>query len=91
MEFEWDPEKARQNLAKHKISFHEAATVFGDPWGLTFDDPEHSVHEQRFITIGESAQRRIIIVSHTDRDDRTRIISARQATHQERAFYERQR
>ncbi len=91
MLFEWDDRKAAHNLQKHQVSFEEAATVFGDPWALTFDDPDHSIDEQRFITIGESDRRRILFVAHTDRDDIMRIISARVATRQERRAYENER
>ena len=88
MEFEWDNNKAITNLQKHGISFTEAATVFGDPLSTTFPDPDHSINERRFITIGLSTGGKIIILSHTDRGDRIRIISARKATRKERSFYE---
>ena len=88
MEFEWDSIKAAKNLAKHGVSFPEAATVFGDPLSLTFPDPDHSVREQRFITIGCSQDGRVLIVAHTDRAERVRIISARKATPRERRHYE---
>ncbi len=86
--FEWDPAKARGNLRSHRVSFEEAATVFGDPLALTYPDPDHSVSEQRFITAGSSSANRVIIVAHTDRDDNIRIISARKATPRERKRYE---
>ena len=88
MEFEWDPDKAARNLAKHGVSFHEAATVFGDPLAITYDDPEHSQFEDRFLTFGHSTSGRLLAVSHTDRGDKTRIISARQATRKEKRQYE---
>jgi uncharacterized protein len=88
IEFEWDPEKAARNSDKHGVSFHEAATVFGDPLALTYFDPDHSEDEDRFLTFGHSQQGRLLVVSHTDRGDRTRIISARQATRRERKQYE---
>jgi uncharacterized DUF497 family protein len=88
MEFEWDTNKAIANLQKHEVSFAEAATVFGDPLSITFPDPDHSINESRFITIGLSTNGRIIILSHTDRDERIRIISARKATRKEQRFYE---
>jgi len=88
MDFEWDEDKAAGNLKKHKVSFTEAATVFGDPLSITFPDPDHSVDEDRFITIGTSDRDRVLVVSHTDRDDRIRIISARKATRRERKVYE---
>jgi uncharacterized DUF497 family protein len=88
MEFEWDEDKAERNLKKHKVAFQEAATVLGDPLSVTFPDPDHSIDENRFITIGTSDRGRVLVVSHTDREDRTRIISARKATRKERKFYE---
>jgi len=86
--FEWDPVKARQNVAKHGVSFAEAATVFGDPLSLTISDPDHSRAERRFITIGLSSGDRLLVIVHTDRPDRIRLISARQATRAERKAYE---
>ncbi len=88
MEFEWHPEKAAYNLAKHGVSFPEAATVFGDPLAITYFDPDHSDDEDRFLTFGESRGGRLLVVSHTDREDRIRIISARPATRRERTIYE---
>jgi uncharacterized DUF497 family protein len=85
---EWDPVKARQNLRKHKVSFEEAATVFHDTLSLTIDDPLHSEDEDRFVIIGESLQRRTLVVVHTDRGDKIRLISARLATARERRAYE---
>jgi uncharacterized protein len=67
--FEWDPAKARRNRRGHRVSFQEAATVFGDPLALTLPDPDHSLSEQRFITIGTSSTNRILVVAHTDRDE----------------------
>ncbi len=86
--FEWDPAKASRNRRKHRVSFQEAATIFGDPLAITFPDPDHSASEQRFITLGTSSMNRILIVAHTDRDQNVRIISARKATHRERKHYE---
>jgi hypothetical protein len=63
MEFEWDPSKAAVNLRKHKITFNEAATVFGDDYGITVSDPDHSADEQRYITIGLSNRGRLLIVA----------------------------
>jgi uncharacterized DUF497 family protein len=88
MDFEWDDSKAEANERKHGVSFAEAATVFGDPLAVTFFDPDHSDEEDRFLSIGMSADGRVIILSHTDRDDRIRIISARQASRSEREGYE---
>ena len=86
--FEWNPAKAKKNIEKHQVSFNEAATVFGDPMSITFYDPDHSIDENRFITVGLSHLGKLLIVSHTDRTDRIRIISARKATRRERKFYE---
>ena len=88
MEFEWHPNKAVSNLAKHNVSFHEASTAFGGPLSLTFPDPDHSDDESRYITIGESTRKRLLIISHADRTQRIRIISAREAKRQERRIYE---
>ncbi len=85
---EWDGRKARRNLKKHKVSFEEATTVFSDTLSATIEDPLHSEEEDRFVTIGESIQRRILVVVHTDRGNRVRIISARVATAYERKKYE---
>ncbi|MBI3911065.1 MAG: BrnT family toxin [Armatimonadetes bacterium] len=91
MEFEWDRHKAEQNRRKHGVSFHEAATVFGDPLSITYPDPDHSTEEDRFITIGISHRNRLLIVAHTDREGQIRIISAREGTHRERGLYEEER
>ena len=80
MQFEWDPAKAARNLAKHRVSFDEASTVFGDPLAATILDPRHSGEERRFITIGRSTSQRLITVAHAEREDRIRIISARRGT-----------
>jgi uncharacterized protein len=86
--FEWDPGKATQNRRKHRVSFHEAATVFGDPLAVTFHDPDHSISEERFITIGMSRAGLVLIVAHSDRGENIRIISARKTTLRERKHYE---
>ena len=88
MEFEWDERKAAANRAKHKVTFSEAATVFGDPLSVTFPDPDHSFEEERFVTIGSSEQGRLLAVAHVDRAGRIRIISARRTTRRERKTYE---
>ncbi|MBA4391345.1 MAG: hypothetical protein C0399_10460 [Syntrophus sp. (in: bacteria)] len=88
MRFEWDPRKATANLKKHGVTFQEAATVFGDPLAITFQDPDHSMDEERRMTFGQSLQKRLIIVSHTERKVRTRIISARLMDRKERVIYE---
>lgn len=81
---EWDPVKARTNQRKHGVTFEEAATVFTDPLSATIPDPLHSESEERFIIIGQSIRRRLLVVVHTDRGDKIRIISARLATAHER-------
>lgn len=86
--FEWDDFKARQNLAKHDVSFVEATTVFLDPLSVTIDDPDHSQGEQRYIIIGYSNRVRLLVVVHVDRGDNIRIISARPCTRIERRIYE---
>lgn len=86
--FEWDPRKATHNLRKHRVSFAEAATAFGDKLSVTFADPDHSEEEDRCITIGLSRRGRLLIVSHADGGDRIRIISARVTTRSERNIYE---
>jgi len=88
MEFEWDPEKAARNLVKHGVSFPEAATVFGDPLAITYSDPDHSEDEDRFLTFGHSSEGHLLVVSHTDRGELTRIMSARRASRKERKLYE---
>jgi len=88
MDFEWDTEKAARNCRKHGVSFHEAATVFSDPFSTTYHDPDHSATEDRSITVGMSWSGRVIIVAHTDRGDNVRIISARTTTPRERRHYE---
>jgi uncharacterized DUF497 family protein len=88
MRFDWDPDKARRNLEKHGVSFEEAATVFSDPLYLDFFDPEHSEEENRYIRVGCSSQKRVLVIAYTERGDQTRIISARPATKHERQAYE---
>ena len=88
MEFEWDPGKSDANLKKHGITFHEASTVFGDLLAITFNDPDHSIREDRFLTFGYSRMNRLLVVVHTERHGRIRIISARLATRLERKIYE---
>jgi len=86
--FEWDEGKAELNLKQHGVSFEEAGTVFGDPLSCTIPDPLHSQEEDRFVIIGESHERRLIVVVFTDRDETIRIITARCATRRERKNYE---
>lgn len=86
--FEWDPVKAAANHAKHQVSFREAMTVFRDPLSITVSDPDHSIHETRFVDIGFSSDGRLLVVVYTERGERIRIIGARAATRRERAVYE---
>jgi uncharacterized DUF497 family protein len=88
VDFEWDPEKAQRNEARHGVSFKEAATVFGDPLSLDFDDPDHSAEELRGLIVGQSEQGRLLIVAYTERGRKMRIISAREVTRGEREQYE---
>ena len=88
MKFEWDARKAAENRRKHRVSFEEASTVFGDPLAITFPDPDHSVGERRHLTFGLSGEGRLLAVSHIDRRDVVRIISARRALRSERRIYE---
>jgi uncharacterized DUF497 family protein len=89
IEFEWDAAKAKINLGKHRISFEEATSTFYDPLSVTIADPDHSANESRFLLIGVTTTRRLVVVAHTDRGGRIRIINARRATRQERASYEK--
>jgi uncharacterized protein len=86
--FEWHASKAAANRAKHKITFEEATTVFGDPLGRIVDDPRHSQEEERFALLGQSARRRLLVVLFTERGDAIHLISARKATRRERREYE---
>lgn len=86
--FEWEKSKAKQNLKKHSVSFEEACTVFGDPLARTIPDPLHSGEEYRFVLLGESQRRRLLVVVFTERGDKFRIISARVATRRERKDHE---
>lgn len=88
MEFEWDPDKSEVNLKKHAVSFHEASSVFGDPMSITFDNPDHSLREHRLLTFGYSINNQLLVVVHTERQGKTRIISARRVTRKERKIYE---
>jgi uncharacterized protein len=88
LRFEWDSAKAAANLAKHGVSFREAATVLRDPLAETGPDPDQSLDEERFVTFGVSTGGRLLVVAHTDRGDTIRIISARRATAAERTIYE---
>ena len=88
MNFVWDPSKAQENFLSHGVTFEEATTVFGDPLAGTIPDPDHSEGEARFLSIGLTANGRLIVVSHSEEGDTIRIISAREATSHERKQYE---
>jgi uncharacterized DUF497 family protein len=90
MRFEWDRHKAEANLKKHGVSFEEAVTGFYDPLAATFDDPDHSVGEQRQLTVGYSTRGRLLVVYHTERRGAVRIVGARRATPRERKRHEAQ-
>ena len=85
---EWDEVKNLLNQKKHRVSFEEAATVFADPLEIFIDDPDHSSTEHRFISIGESFSRRVLVVSYVERGNEIRIINARKPTRSERRTYE---
>lgn len=91
--FEWDANKARSNIRKHKVSFEEAKTIFNDPFLVTFSDEFHTVSEDRYISIGYSMRDRILLAVHTEHQETEeiliiRIISCRKATTSERKVYE---
>lgn len=86
--FEWDPVKAEANVRKHRVTFDEASTVFGDPLNLVMADPDHSRDEERYLLLGMSNRRRLLVVAFAERPPRTRLISARRTIRQERRFYE---
>ena len=86
--FEWDEVKARENLKKHKVAFDEGKTIFGDPFLLTFPDVDSSEVEERYVNIGVSVKDRILVLNHTERQGKIRIISCRKATARERRDYE---
>jgi len=70
MLFDWDPEKAAANLKRHDVSFDEASTVWNDYFNIELFDHDHSVEENRFLMIGESAEQRLLIISFTERGNR---------------------
>ena len=88
MKIEWDPEKAKFNLKKHGISFEEAATTLSDPMAATGADPDHSITEERYVTFGVSEKGRLVVVSHPEKHETIRIISARKASKGEKELYE---
>jgi uncharacterized DUF497 family protein len=86
--FEWDPDKAAHNRKKHGVSFEEAQTVFEDDLFVVFEDPDHSIHEKRYLIMGQSNEGRLLVVSYTERARRVRLISARPANRREQRAYE---
>jgi uncharacterized DUF497 family protein len=88
VQYQWDNRKAHRNLSKHGVSFEEAVTVFDDPLFVIFADPDHSHREKRFIIMGESRRRRLLVVTYTERLGAIRVINARKATPREREAYE---
>jgi uncharacterized protein len=88
MKIEWDPKKAKSNFEKHGVSFEEAAIALGDPMAATGADPDHSLAEERYVTFGVSEKGRLVVVSHTEKDQTIRIISARKASKGEIELYE---
>jgi len=88
MMFEWDEDKAERNLSKHDVTFEEARSIFEDPLYVDFYDPDHSENEERYLIVGESNRRRLLIVSYTERRNSIRLISAREVTRTEREIYE---
>ena len=88
IKFEWDPRKARRNLRKHGIEFDEASTVFADTLSISIPDPSHSEDEERWVTMGLSNRRRLLVVVHTEEGEMIRIINARTADRLERRKYE---
>lgn len=84
----WSEKKNRQNINKHKVDFNEAKSIFDDPMQISLSDPDHSVDEFRYLTIGMSENNRLLIIAHTFRDGKIRIITARKPTRRERINYE---
>jgi uncharacterized DUF497 family protein len=85
-DFEWDDAKAAANLAKHGVSFEQGRDAFDDPFAIDFVDDREDYGEQRVILLG-MAESRVLVVAHTLRGDKVRIISAREAEPQERRKY----
>ena len=87
--FEWDRTKAESNRRRHGVTFDEGSTVFGDPLAMLMPDPDHSADEERYLLLGLSSRRRLLVVAFAERPPRTRLISVRRATRQERRKYEK--
>jgi uncharacterized DUF497 family protein len=88
LQFSWDPDKASANERKHGVAFSEAVTAFSDPLSITVPDPYHSRTEERFVLVGTTDRSRLVVVAHTVRGERIRLISARTATRREQRAYE---
>lgn len=88
MRFSWNQEEAAANARKHGIEFLEAGTVFADPLSIAIPDRVHSIGEERWLLLGRSSKQRLLVVAHSEVGNQIRIISARQATRQERRRYE---
>ena len=88
MTFEWNARKAAANLKKHGVTFEDGSSVFFDPFAITYPDPDHSLDERREVTLGYTMKEEMVFVSHCERGERIRIISARLATRTERRQYE---
>ena len=88
LSFEWDEEKAKANLKKHRVGFDETTTVFTDPFSIIIYDPDHSADEQRYIDIGSSGKGRVRATVYTERGSTIRRVSCRKATPSERKLYE---
>jgi uncharacterized protein len=86
--FEWDPIKARRNARKHRISFEEASTAFGDPFSITVADARSPAPEERLVLLGSTNRGRLVVVVHVERGENVRILSARRATRREQHMYE---
>jgi len=86
--FEWDEEKAEENIKKHGIGFWEAVTVFRDPLAITIHDPDHSRDEDRFLTVGMTSRNRIVVTAFTERGPCIRVISCREVSKSEKRKYE---
>lgn len=88
MKIDWDPKKAKSNLRKHGVSFEEAATALSDLMAATGTDPDNSISEECYVTFGVSEKGQLVVVSHTEKGETIRIISARKASKGERELYE---
>jgi len=87
-QFEWDTRKAARNVERHQVSFEEAATALSDPMAASGIDPDHSITEERYVSFGVSEKGRLVVVSHTEKHETIRIISARKASKGEKELYE---